>query len=270
MATSIKGRRVGLPPRHRSGRLAARLSRSFGLVALLLVGGCPLFVVDHNAFQTGKVLDPRTVRVSTTTFAYAPFRGSFDVGLGRGWEAGVGFGRMIDWGWSGDVSVTRSLYSEEHLFSSALLQAELAKRDDGYPLLGRVTAATAAGFWPTEWLGVFVPIRLSMLLASPVTFRDSGYVWNDSLGEYVYGQRERIFSELKDPVLTAGLGIAAEYKWFSSRFAFTVPLIKPNMSGDDTKLGFDVLPYLGCQIGVRVCLQRSHVRTPGPRAEGSR
>jgi len=256
---------VCLPPRHRFGRLAARLSRSLGLVALLLVGGCPLFVLDHNAFQTGKVLDPKTVRVSTTTLAHAPFRGSVDVGLGRGWEAGAGFGRMLDWGWSGDVSVTRSLYSEEHLFSSALLQAELAKRDDGYPLLGRVTAAAAAGFWPTEWLGIFVPIRLSMLLASPVTFRDSGYGWNDSLGEYVYGQRERIFSGLKDPVLTAGLGIAAEYKWVSSRFAFTVPLVRPNVRHDDVHMDFQVFPYLGIQLGVRVCLSRSRVRVPGAR-----
>ncbi|MEI8191974.1 MAG: hypothetical protein WCI75_19865 [candidate division NC10 bacterium] len=240
------------PPSFPSGRLVARPARLVGLVALLLIGGCPLQVMDPNAFQTGRVLKRGEGRLSGSTVAYAPARASVDVGLGRGWEAGAGYGYLVAWGRSGDLSVTRSLYSSRRLFSSVLLQAELARGFDSVPPLGRVTGAAALSYWPWEGVGLYVPLRLSMLFASPATFPYSRSVWNDSLGRYVHVQGERVFHGLHDPVFTAGFGFASEYKRFYSRLALTFPVIGPHIERDSVNEGFELLPYLGFQLGVRV------------------
>ena len=159
---------------------------------------------------------------------------------------------MMDWGWSGDLSVTRSLYSSRHLFSSALFQAELARGFDRVPPLGRVTGAAALSYWPWQGFGLYVPLRLSMLFASPATFPYTREVWSDSLGGYVHVPAERVFQGLHDPVFTAGFGFAGEYKRFYSRFALTFPVIGPEVERDSVNEGFELWPYVGFQIGVRV------------------
>ena len=169
----------------RSGRLVARLARITVSVALLFVGGCPLMVIDQNAYQTGKVLGPGSVRLAASTLMYYPDHASIDVGLGRGWEVGAGFGRTLTWDWNADLGVTRCLYSSRQLFSSALLQAEFAKGSGVLPPLVRVTTAAALSYWPSEQFGIYAPLRLSMLFAEPATFRYTERVWNDSLGEEV-------------------------------------------------------------------------------------
>ena len=79
------------------GRLVVRLARIAGAAALLFVGGCALMIMDQNAYQTGKVLGPGAVRLSAATLMEAPDRASIDVGLGRGWEVGAGFGATLTW-----------------------------------------------------------------------------------------------------------------------------------------------------------------------------
>jgi len=74
----------------RSGRVVARLARLTVSVALLFVGGCPLYIIDQNAYQTGKVLGPGSVRLAASTLVYYPDHASVDVGLGRGREVGPG------------------------------------------------------------------------------------------------------------------------------------------------------------------------------------
>jgi hypothetical protein len=235
-----------------SCRLGARLARLTVSVALLFVGGCPLIVTDHNAFQTGKVLRPGSVRLSAATHLYYPTRAAVDVGLGRGWEAGAGFGQMAVWGWSGDLSLTRSIYSSRRLHSSVLLQAELARGEGRQPPLRRVTSAAALSYWPSEGFGLYMPLRLSMLFASPATFPYTRRVWNDSLGGYVRVPAERVFNGLHDPVFTAGLGLANEYKRFYSRLAITFPVIGPHVEEDSVAKGFELWPYMGLQFGLRV------------------
>jgi|GEM_PF-2227776 len=252
VADFSEGSGVKRPLCFRPGGLVAQLARLVGLVSLLLAGGCPWMVADHNAFQTGKLLRLGAVRLSAATFLYYPTRASVDVGLGRGWEAGAGFGRIAFWGWSGDLSVTRSLYSSQRVFSSVLLQAELAKDEGSKPPLGRVTTAAALSYWPCEWVGFYAPLRLSMLFASPVTFPSTREVWNDSLGKRVYVPGEATFHGLHDPALTAGLGFANEYKRFYSRLAITFPIIGPGVGGDSATVGFALVPYMGLQVGVGV------------------
>jgi len=235
-----------------SGRLVPRLARLAGSVALLLVGGCPLFVIDQNAYQTGKVLGPGDVRVSTATLVYFPTHASLDVGLGRGWEVGTGFGQMFAWDWSGDLSVTRSLYSSRHLFSSVLLQAELAKGGGLLKPLGRVTTAAALSYWPNERFVFYMPLRLSMLFTSPATFPYTEHVWNDSLGEFVDVSGERVFRGLRDPIFTVGFGLAYEVGRFYSRLAVNSPIIGPSVEQDSVTKGIEFVPYMGLQVGVRV------------------
>lgn len=239
------------PSSLRSARLVARLARLTVSVALLFVGGCPLIVTDHNAFQTGKVLHTGEVGLCATTFNLYPMRASVDVGLGRRWEAGAGFGRTVSsWGWSGDLSVTRSLYSSRYLYSSVLLQAELARGEGLLKPLGRVTTAAALSYWPSERFGFYMPLRLSMLFTSPVTFPYMRRVWTDSGTVYVPG--ERVFHGLHDPVLTTGLGLAYEYKRFFSRLAVTYPVTGPEVVEDSVSTGFFLFPYAGFQVGVRL------------------
>jgi hypothetical protein len=252
MSESGKSAGVKRPSPIRSGRLFAWLTRLTVSVALLFVGGCPLIVTDHNAFQTGKVLRPGAVRLSATTHLYYPTRAAVDVGLGRGWEVGAGFGQMFAWDWSGDLSVTRSLYSSRRLYSSVLLQAELARGGGRLSPLGRVTTAAALSYWPSEGFGFYMPLRLSMLFTSPATFPYTRRVWNDSLGEYVRVPGERAFHGLHDPAFTAGLGIANEYKRFYSRLAITFPVIGPHVEEDSVTKAFYLFPYAGFQVGVRV------------------
>jgi len=241
---------VKRPSPVRSGRLVARLARITVTVALLFVGGCPLFVIDQNAYQTGKVLGTGDVRVSTATLVYIPTHASVDVGLGRGWEVGAGFGQMFAWDWCGDLSVTRSLYSSQHLCSSVLLQAELAKGGGLLKPLGRVTTAAALSYWPSEGFGFYMPLRLSMLFTSPVTFPYMRRVWTDSGVVYVPG--ERTFRGLHDPVLMTGLGLAYEYKRFYSRLAINLPVLGPQVVEDSVTKGFFLFGYAGFQVGVRV------------------
>jgi len=234
------------------GRLFAWLARLAGTCALLVVGGCPLFVIDQNAYQTGKVLGPGEVRLSAATLTNYPTHASVDVGLGRGWEAGAGFGQMFAWDWCGDLSVTRSLYSSRHLFSSALFQAELAKGSGRLSRLGRVTTAAALSYWPNERFGIYAPLRLSMLFTSPATFPYTERVWNDSLGEYVHVSGVRVFHGLHDPVFTAGFGLAYESGRFYSRLAVNLPVIGPHVEQDSVTKGLELWPYMGFQVGVRV------------------
>jgi hypothetical protein len=159
---------------------------------------------------------------------------------------------MVNWGWSGDLSLTGSLYSSRRLYSSVLLQAELARGEGRQPPLGRVTTAAALSYWPEERFGFYVPLRLSMLFASPATFPYTRRIWNDSLGEYAYVPGERVFHGLHDPVLTAGFGFANEYKRFYSRLALTFPVIGPYVERDSVNEGFELWPYIGFQLGVRV------------------
>jgi hypothetical protein len=250
MSESGKSAGVRRPSLPRSGYVVARLARLTVSVALLFVGGCPLFVIDQNAYQTGKVLGPGDVRVSAATLVYFPTHASLDVGLGRGWEVGAGFGQMFAWDWSGDLSVTRSLYSSRHLYSSVLLQAELAKGGGLLKPLGRVTTAAALSYWPSEGFGFYIPLRLSMLFTSPATFPYMRRVWTDSGSVYVPG--ERVFSGLHDPVLTTGLGLAYEYKRFYSRLAINLPVIGPEVEEDSVTTGFFLFGYAGFQVGVRV------------------
>ncbi|MCX6843372.1 MAG: hypothetical protein NTX53_13945 [candidate division WOR-3 bacterium] len=253
MSESSKSAGMKRLSRLRSGHLVARLARLIVSVALLFVGGCPLFVMDQNAYQTGKVLQTGKVRLSASTFSYFPMRASVDVGLGRRWEVGAGFGRTVSsWDWSGDLSVTRSIYSSRRLFSSVLLQAELARGGGLLKPLGRVTTAAALSYWPEEGFGIYMPLRLSMLFASPATFPYRREVWNDSLGEYVHVPAERVFHGLHDPVLTAGFGLANEYKRFYSRLAITFPVIGPHVERDSVNAGFELWPYVGFQLGLRV------------------
>ncbi|MCX6843512.1 MAG: hypothetical protein NTX53_14660 [candidate division WOR-3 bacterium] len=78
MSESSKSAGMRRPSSLRSSRLVARLARLTVSVALLFVGGCPLFVMDQNAYETGKVLQTGKVRLSASTFAYAPMRASVD------------------------------------------------------------------------------------------------------------------------------------------------------------------------------------------------
>jgi len=243
---------VKRPSPVRSGRLVARLARITVSVALLFVGGCPLYVIDQNAYQTGKVLGPGSVRLAASTLVYYPDHASIDVGLGRGWEVGAGFGRTLTWDWNADLGVTRSLYSSRNLFSSALLQAEFAKGSGLLSPLVRVTTAAALSYWPNERFGFYAPLRLSMLFTQPATFPYTERVWNDSLGEYVRVKRERVFHGLHDPVVTAGFGLAHEYKRFYSRLAVNFPAFGPEVRQDSVTEGVEFVPYLGFQVGVRV------------------
>jgi hypothetical protein len=251
---SEQGKRAGMkrPLSPGSGLRAARLARIAVTVALLFVGGCPLFVIDQNAYQTGKVLGPGTTRLSASMLCYYPTHASVDVGLGRGWEVGAGFGQMSAWDWSGDLSVTRSVYSSQHLFSSVLLQAELARGGGRLKPLGRVTTAAAVSYWPSEEFGIYAPLRLSMLFTSHATFPYTKRVWNDSLNNYVRISGERFFRGLHDPVLTTGLGLAYEHDRVYWRLAFNFPLVGPEVKEDSVTKGFYLFPYMGFQVGVRV------------------
>ena len=211
-------------------------------------------IIDQNAYQTGKVLGPGSVRVAASSLMYYPDHASVDVGLGRGWEVGAGFGGTLTWDWIADLGVTRSLYSSQRISSSALLQAEYARRTGLVPPLVRVTTAAALSYWPwpSEQFGIYAPLRLSMLFAEPATFPYNERVWNDSLGEHVLVPRERFFRGLHDPVLTAGLGFAGEYKRFYGRLAFSFPVFGPAVMQDSVTKGVELWPYAGFQIGVRV------------------
>ncbi len=242
---------------YRSGHVRTRwathrLIRLAGTCALLFVGGCPLSVIDQNAYQTGKVLGPGDVRVSAATLVYFPTHTSVDVGLGRGWEVGAGFGQMFAWDWAGDLSVTRSLYSSRHLFSSVLLQAELAKGSGRLSPLSRVTTGAALSYWPNERFGFYAPLRLSMLFTSPATFPYTERVWNDSLGEFVHVSGVRIFHGLHDPVVTAGFGLAYEFGRLYSRLAVNLPVIGPEVEQDGVTKGIEFVPYIGLQVGLRL------------------
>jgi len=211
-----------------------------------------LLVIDQNAYQTGKVLGPGATRLSASTLFYYPIHASVDVGLGRGWEVGAGFGQMFAWDWCGDLSVTRSLYSNRHLFSSAQLQAELARGGGRLGPLGRVTTAVALSYWFNEEFGIYAPLRLSMLFTSPATFPYTRRVWNDSIGEYIRIPGERAFNGLHDPALTTGLGFAYEQGRFYSRLAVIVPALGPNVEEDSVTKGLMLIPYAGFQFGVRI------------------
>lgn len=239
-------------PLLRSGHVVARLARLTVSVALLFVGGCPLLIIDQNAYQTGKVLGPGSVRLAASSILYYPDHASVDVGLGRGWEVGAGFGRTFTWDWNADLGVTRSLYSSRQFFSSALLQAEFARGSGLLPPLVRVTTAAALSYWPNEQFGIYAPLRLSMLFAEPATFPYTQWVWNDSLGERVRVKGERVFHGLHDPALTAGFGLAYENERFQSRLALNFPVFGPNVKEDSVTQGVELLPYLGFQVGVRL------------------
>ena len=118
---------------------------------------------------------------------------------------------MLDWGWSGDLSLTRSLYSSRYIFSSLQLQAELADGYGGQPDLGRVTAGAALSYWPTEHFGLYMPLRLSMLFAPSVTRPYEGEIHGVSLTENGPASGVQTFHALHDPAVTAGLGLAYEY-----------------------------------------------------------
>jgi hypothetical protein len=237
--------RLGLSGNHVVARLTAAC-------ALLFVGGCMLLIIDQNAYQTGKVLGPGATRLSATTLFYYPTHASVDVGLGRGWEVGAGFGQMFAWDWCGDLSVTRSLYSNRHLFSSAQLQAELARGSGRLGPLGRVTTAAALSYWFSEEFGIYAPLRLSMLFTSPATFPYTRKVWNDSIGEYIRIPGERVFHGLHDPALTTGLGLAYEHDRVYWRLAFNFPALGPNVEEDSVTKGIALIPYAGFQFGVRI------------------
>jgi hypothetical protein len=243
---------VGRTGNARIRRAVRHLSWLAGTCLLLFVGGCPLYVIDQNAYQTGKVLGPGSVRLAASTLVYYPDHASIDVGVGRGWEVGAGFGRTLTWDWNADLGVTRSLYSNRNLFSSALLQAEFAKGSGVLSPLVRVTTGAAMSYWPNERFGFYVPLRLSMLFTQPATFPYTERVWNDSLGEYVHVNGERAFAGLHDPVLTAGFGLAYENKWFSSRLAVNLPVFEPEIKQDSVTKGVEFVPYIGFQVGVRV------------------
>jgi len=233
-------------------RAARQLSWLAGTCVLLFVGGCPLFIIDQNAYQTGKVLEPGALRLSASMLTDIPTHASFDVGLGRGWEAGAGFGQMFAWDWAGDVSVTRSLYASRHVYSSVLLQAELARGGGLLSPLGRVTTGAALSYWPIERFGFYAPLRLSMLFTQPATFPYTERVWNDSLGEYVHVTGQRVFRGLHDPVVTAGFGLAYEYQRFYARLAVNFPVIGPEVKQDSVTKGLEFVPYTGFQVGVRL------------------
>ena len=233
-----------------SSHPGARLSRLAALV-FLLIGGCPLQVMDQNAFQTGRVLERGEVLLSGSTIGYYPTRVSADVGLGGGWEVGAGYGYLFNWGWSGDASVIRSLYSSRQLSSSVLFQAELAEGAGRMPLLGRLTTAAAASYWPVDGVGIYLPLRLSMLFAPPATFPYQKRVRDDSTHEIHYETWERTFDGLHDLVFTPGIGIACEYKRFYSRLALNFPVVGPQVELDSVTAGFELLPYLGFRVGVR-------------------
>lgn len=229
------------------------LARLSGAAILLFVGGCIWTLSDHNAFQTGKVLAPGAVRLSATTVLLNyPLHASADVGLGRGWEAGAGFGQMLDWGWSGDLSLTRSLYSSRYVYSSVQLQGELANGSGGQPHLGRVTAAAALSYWPSESFGFYMPLRLSMLFAPSVTRPYHGGIHGVGLGDNIAASGVQTFRALHNPVFTPGLGLAYERGRFYSRFAVTIPVAGLDAEEDSTTIGFWLAPYAGFQFGVRV------------------
>jgi hypothetical protein len=239
-------------PLLRSGHVVALLARLTATCTPLFVGGCPLLVIDQNAYQTGKVLEPGSVRLAASSILYYPDRASVDVGLGQGWEVGAGLGRTLTWDWNADLGVTRSLYSNRQFFSSTMLQAEYARGSGRLPPLVRVTTAAATSYWFSEVFGIYAPLRLSMLFAEPATFPYTQRVWNDSLGEYIRVPGERVFHGLHQPALTAGLGLAYENGRFQSRLAFNLPVFGPEVTEDSVSKGVDLIPYLGFQVGVRI------------------
>jgi len=72
------------------------------------------------------------------------------------------------------------------------------------------------------------------------------------LGEYVRVPGERIFHGLHNPVLTAGFGLAYEYKRFYSRLALNFPVFGPEVREDSVTKGVELWPYAGFHVGVRV------------------
>jgi len=235
-----------------------RVTRRCGpvLAAGLLLASChTYFLWDHNAFQTGKVMNAGECRASVRTHEKVPTQGVVGLGLGRNWEIGGYCGDEPDFGWCGGLRVARSLYASPHLFSSAMLQTELAFRNKyGFELnLARITAGVAGSYYPAKWFGIYAPLRLSAVYSPEDWFRYPVRVWEDSIRErYHIEHRYRHFHGLKDIIVTPGIGLSFENKQGYVRLAYNRPLIAPNVSEDSVTWGFHAVPYMGIEAGVRL------------------
>lgn len=232
-------------------RAFARLRQSVAVVLLLTSGCVPtLMLMDQNAYQTGKVLDKGKVRASANTIVYLPLRGALDYGLGRGWQLGGGFGCQFDWGWSGQINLTRRLYSSRHLFGSALCEVELAGGVAPQPPLVRATMAVAGSYYLVDWFGVYLPLRLSMVLAPEAVFPYLKAEYDTTNHQYLYETWYRHFNGLHNIVVTPGIGLSVEKGRFFARYALNLPVCGPYVETDSVTMGIEVWGYLGFQVGV--------------------
>jgi len=230
-----------------------RRARGHSLPALVaaallstLFGGCTILLIDQEAFQTGKVLERGQVQATGLSYYYLPMPyGSLACGLGNGLELGIAGGMDFPELLSASLSAKQSVYSNRNLFSSASLSLEAFSRSDTFRYSGaRVSATGTLGYYPWSWLGVYAPMKLSYIYWRPDFFAGI------RRGERV----TRRFPGVSGAAFVPGIGLSFESRYIFGRVAYNCPLFGPAVVGDSLTYGFDLVPYLGAQVGVRMKL----------------
>jgi hypothetical protein len=222
-------------------------------VVCVLFSGCNIWLVDQEAFQTGKVLERGQVQATVHSFVFDEYYllpyGSSSCGIGHGLELGIAGGKdCLVPAWNGLFSATQSVYSSRHLFGSASLSLEGFAREDTFRFSGaRVSATGALGYYPWSWLGIYVPLKLSYIYGRPDSFAgsrgDEPVTWH--------------FPGVKGLAFLPGLGLSFESRYVFARFAVNSPSFGPEVhraSSDSLTTTFSLFPYLGAQVGVRMKL----------------
>jgi hypothetical protein len=211
-----------------------------------MFSGCTIWLTDQEAFQTGKVLERGQVQATARSFCQYPMQyGSLSCGVGNGLELAIAGGRDFPMPLSGLVSATQSVYSGDDLSGSVSLSLEGFARADTFRYSGtRVSGAFALGYYPWSWLGVYAPVKLSYVRLPPDLF--AGTWWGKRV--------TRRFPGVDGLALVPGLGISFESQYVFARLGYNFPLFGPTVKSDSLTYGFDLIPYFGAQVGVRMKL----------------
>jgi hypothetical protein len=206
----------------------------FALPVLFFAGCVTLW--HPSAYQTGKVMAQGATEIEAHAWAFVPTNVSFAVAPFDGLETRVGYGyagsvEAFDYGhvkgW--ELSLTKRISEAEHMFTSASLAYEKFHNAVKELAGTRITSSLAIGFYDSDFLGIYFPLKVGWLDAQWKNDRSAtGF-------EFV-----------------PGIGFSFEKYGLVLRIAgnFAIP----------TKVGHaDNSPYIGMQIGVRPTAIIKHI-----------